>query len=200
MNRYPVAGICYCCRSSLPYALSLYMITDGFVNTKNYFSRQVSIIFYFFYRIRPKRAETDRRLRAVRSVAGAFAMSCICCGVFFAAGGGLLAACHGALSAARRSFGLRPRADSPRRARPVQVCTTSPPPPRGGKEMIRACACGAKCFAPNSPRCARPVQVFASSPPARKKGMTNVMPFRVLVEMIRLELTTYTLRTYRSTG
>ena len=52
----------------------------------------------------------------------------------------------------------------------------------------------------NSPRCARPVQVFASSPPARKKGMTNVMPFRVLVEMIRLELTTYTLRTYRSTG
>ncbi len=30
--------------------------------------------------------------------------------------------------------------------------------------------------------------------------MTNVMPFRVLVEMIRLELTTYTLRTYRSTG
>ena len=88
------------------------MITDGFVNTKNYFSRQVSIIFYFFYRIRPKRADMAGRLRAFRS----------------------------------------------------------------------------------------PVQVFASSPPARKKGMTNVMPFRVLVEMIRLELTPYTLRTYRSTG
>ena len=48
------------------------MITDGFVNTKNYFSRQVSIIFYFFLSKRPQRAETDGRLRAVRPAAGAF--------------------------------------------------------------------------------------------------------------------------------
>ena len=49
----------------------------------------------------------------------------------------------------------------------------------------------------NSPRCARPVQVFASFPPAKRAGIH--LPF-LLVEMIRLELTTYTLRTYRSTG
>ena len=75
MNRSHAAGICCCGRSSLPYALSLYMITDGFVNTKNYFSRQVSIIFYFFHRIRLKRADMAGRLRAVRSPVQVFASS-----------------------------------------------------------------------------------------------------------------------------
>ena len=67
--------------------------------------------------------------------------------------------------------------------------------------MIRACACGAKLFAAleyEQPGRLRP----AGSPlqfSANKKKPPERRLF-LLVEMIRLELTTYTLRTYRSTG
>lgn len=66
--------------------------------------------------------------------------------------------------------------------------------------MIRACACGAKLFAaleyeqPGRLRPAgSPLQFSTNKKTARKAAF-------LLVEMIRLELTTYTLRTYRSTG
>ena len=66
--------------------------------------------------------------------------------------------------------------------------------------MIRACACGAKLFAAleyEQPGAyAPPVRLF-SSPPTKKPPGRRLF---LLVEMIRLELTTYTLRTYRSTG
>ena len=92
--------------------------------------------------------------------------------------------------------------------------------------MIRACACGAKFFASleyvrsagngiaidaersgkekekqhadrvTAAACAAPVRLFACS--TMKKPPFSGGFF--MVEMIRLELTTYTLRTYRSTG
>ena len=66
------------CVFALTLLYPLYMITDGFVNTKNYFSQQVSIIFYFFHRIRLKRADTGRRLRASRPAAGVFCAGRVC--------------------------------------------------------------------------------------------------------------------------
>ena len=62
------------------------MITDGFVNTKNYFSQQVSIIFYFFHRIRLKRADMAGRLRAFRPAAGVFCAGRVCGGGVFRGG------------------------------------------------------------------------------------------------------------------
>ena len=68
-----------------------------------------------------------------------------------------------------------------------------------GGEMIRACACGAKLASRVRTAGALTPRRFASSVLRQQKKPPERRLF-LLVEMIRLELTTYTLRTYRSTG